>query len=170
MSDERDDRMPTPASRAQAKADAAPPVAAPSIEPPSDDVVRPVGDSVLPGAHRGGFHREMTQPLPIAPPMAVHPDASEATAPDVHWIHPPPALPRSAGWALLLGVLALVLSCFVGWGFPVGGIGVVLAVLAVRRPWESDEKAWWAFGLNAASLVFSAGWLWWAAAQGPLFG
>ena len=47
-----------------------------------------------------------------------------------------------------------VLACFVGWGFPVGVIGVVLAVLALRRPWEKRETAFWGLGLSIAkSLV-----------------
>jgi hypothetical protein len=39
----------------------------------------------------------------------------------------------------------------------------------VRRPWESRSIAVWALCLSALSLVYSAGWLWWASTQGPLF-
>ncbi|MDJ1114527.1 hypothetical protein [Microbacterium dauci] len=155
------------AASAEAPAGAPPVVPAASIEPPSEDVAATSAPPSLPGEHRGGFRREMTQPLPVAPPLLVHPDP--VVDPQVHWIHPPPALPRSAGWALLFGVLALVLACFVGWGFPVGVLGLVLAVVALRRPWERREMAVWALGLSAASLVFSAGWLWWAHTQGALF-
>lgn len=140
-----------------------------AIEPPSDDVARAPVTTALPGEHRGGFQREMTQPLPVAPPLEVHPDPAEASDPQVHWIHPPPTLPRSAGWGLLFGILGLTLSFFVGWGFPVGLIGLVLAILALRRPWERRETAVWALALSVASLVFSAGWLWWAHSQGALF-
>jgi hypothetical protein len=142
-------------------------VPATSIEPPSEDVALAAAAPALPGTHRGGFRREMTQPLPVAPPLLVHPDPD--VDPQVHWIHPPPALPRSAGWALLFAVLGLVLACFVGWGFPVGAVGLVLAVVALRRPWERREMAVWALALSVASLVFSAGWLWWAHTQGALF-
>jgi hypothetical protein len=155
------------AASADAPAGAPPVVPAASIEPPSEDVAATSAPPSLPGEHRGGFRREMTQPLPVAPPLLVHPDP--VVDQQVHWIHPPPALPRSAGWALLFGVLALVLACFVGWGFPVGVLGAVLAVLALRRPWERRETAVWALALNVASLVFSAGWLWWAHTQGALF-
>uniref|UniRef100_UPI003736DA74 hypothetical protein n=1 Tax=Microbacterium sp. TaxID=51671 RepID=UPI003736DA74 len=139
-----------------------------SVEPPSDDVARAPAAPTLPGEHRGGFRREMTQPLPIAPPLEVHPDPSTAE-PSVHWIHPPPTLPRSAGWALLFGILGLILSFFVGWAFPVGLLGAVLAIIALRRPWESRELAVWALALSLVSLVYSAGWLWWAHSQGALF-
>ena len=147
-----------------------------SIEPPSADVARAPATPGLPGEHQGGFRRELTQPLPIAPPLAVHPEPPAATEellnpdPQVHWIHPPPTLPHSAGWALLFGILGLILSFFVGWGFPAGLLGAVLAILAIRRPWENREMAVWALGLNLASLAYSAGWLWWASTQGPLFG
>ncbi|WP_405371770.1 MULTISPECIES: hypothetical protein [unclassified Microbacterium] len=145
-------------------------VVAASVSPPSGDAARAAAPPTMPGAHRGGFQREMTQPLPVAPPLIeVHPDPASAPDPQVHWIHRPPTLPRSGGWAMLFGILALLLSLFVGWGFPVGMIGVVLAILALRRPWERRETAVWALGLSVASLLFSAGWLWWAASQGPLF-
>ncbi|MFI8632446.1 hypothetical protein ACIGEP_07635 [Microbacterium sp. NPDC077663] len=157
-----DERMPPPAAPAADQPAA--------VEPASSDVVLAPTDSVLPGAHRGGFRRELTQPLPVAPPLAVHPDPAEVASPDIRWIPPAPALPRSAGWSLLFGSLALVLACFVGWGFPVGLIGVVLAVLALRRPWEKRETALWGLGLSLGSLVYSAGWLWWAAMQGGLAG
>lgn len=160
-----DERMPPPAAPAADE-----PPAAPAVEAASPDVVLAPTDTALPGAHRGGFRRELTQPLPVAPPLAVHPDPDEAAAPDVRWIPPAPVLPRSAGWSLLFGSLALVLACFVGWGFPVGVIGAVLAVLALRRPWEKRETAFWGLGLSIASLAYSAGWLWWAASQGALSG
>ncbi|MFS0868152.1 hypothetical protein AB3M83_12565 [Microbacterium sp. 179-B 1A2 NHS] len=163
-----------PSPRPGAAADDA--VPATSIEPPSPDVARVPSTPVLPGEHRGGFRRELTQPLPIAPPLEVHPEPGLVTGellnpdPQVHWIHPPPTLPHSAGWSLLAGVLGLILSFFVGWGFPIGLLGAVLAILAIRRPWENREMAVWALTLNLASLVYSAGWLWWASTQGPLFG
>ncbi|AZS44813.1 hypothetical protein E1I21_12365 [Microbacterium oleivorans] len=154
-----DERMPPPAASG----------VVPAVEPASDDVAHPPTDSALPGVHRGGFRRELTQPLPIAPPLAVHPEPDPAVAPEVQWIRRPPALPKSAGWSLLFGTLGLVLACFVGWGFPIGLIGVVLAILALRRPWEKRETAVWGLGLSLASLAYSAGWLWWAASQGALF-
>ncbi|MDT3346214.1 hypothetical protein [Microbacterium aquilitoris] len=162
-----DERMPPPASPSRGPASSA---QGPVVEPPSVDVASAPTDSALPGAHRGGFRRELTQPLPVAPPLAVHPDPAEEASPDVRWIPPAPVLPRSAGWSLLFGALGLVLACFVGWGFPVGMIGVVLAILALRRPWEKRETAYWGLGLSIASLLYSAGWLWWAGTQGALVG
>lgn len=168
-----DERMPRPASPTAGPSPStrlpAPATQGPVIEPASEDVAPAPTDSALPGVHRGGFQRELTQPLPVAPPLAVHPDPDDRVSPDVRWIPQQPTLPRSAGWSLLFGVLGLVLACFVGWGFPVGLIGVALAVLALRRPWERRETALWGLGLSVASLIYSAGWLWWAASQGALF-
>jgi hypothetical protein len=48
--------------------------------------------------------------------------------------------------------------------------GSGLAVVALRRPWESRAVAVWALCLSLLSLAYSAGWLWWASTQGPLFG
>lgn len=71
---------------------------------------------------------------------------------------------------MTFAVLALFVSFFVGWGVLIGLLGVVLAILALRRPWESRALAVWALCLSVLSLVYSAGWLWWASTQGPLFG
>ena len=143
MSDPRDDRMP-------------------GVEPPSDDVARAEPAPPLPGEHRGGFERELTAPVGVFQPVIPGPEV------EVRWAPPEPVLPRSAGWGLLFGILGLVLSLLVGWGFPIGIAGVVLSVLALRRPWERRGLALWGLGLSLLSLVYSAGWLMWAASQGPL--
>ena len=44
------------------------------------------------------------------------------------------------------------------------------AIAALRRPWESRSLAVWALCLSLVSVIYSAGWLWWASTQGPLFG
>lgn len=85
---------------------------------------------------------------------------------DVRWAEDPEILPRSAGWALTFAVLGLVMSFIVGWGFPIGIVGMILAILALRRPWERREVAVWALVLSLLSLVYSAGWLGWAFSQG----
>ncbi|ALJ19117.1 hypothetical protein [Microbacterium sp. No. 7] len=139
----------------------------PRIEPPSPDVVSQAQDAVLPGAHRGGYRRELTGPVDIVVP--VHVDPSDV--PDVRWAPPPaPPPPRSAGWSLMFAVLALLVSLLVGWGFLIGMLAVGLAIAALRRPWERRGIAIWALCLGILSLVYSAGWLWWASTQGPLFG
>ncbi|WP_336630957.1 MULTISPECIES: hypothetical protein [unclassified Microbacterium] len=149
-----------------ASAPAAPPAptspAGPRVDVPSEDIAA-AETSALPGEHRGGFRREMTEPVPIT--------ASVRT--DAEWAAPPPAtaaLPRSAPWALFFGLSALAVSFVVGWGFPIGLVGIGFAIVALRRPWESRQMAVWALCLCLASLVYSAGWLWWASTQGPLFG
>ena len=146
---------------------------------PRPDAV-PSEAAALPGEHRGGFRRPLTDPIDI--PTAVHPSASMSEADgltaaaivpvtaDVRWAPEPPApLPRSAPWALTFAVLGLLVSLFVGWGFLIGLLATGLAVVALRRPWESRGVAVWALCLALLSLVYSAGWLWWAASQGPLF-
>ena len=68
---------------------------------------------------------------------------------------------RSPGWSF---------SLFVGWGFPIGLVGVVSAILALRRPLESRAVAVWALVLGIVSVLYSAGWLLFAASRANLFG
>lgn len=140
------------------------PADAPRIAAPSEDVAT-AQTVALPGEHRGGFRRELTEPVPVT--ASVHTDSGWTPAPGPDAVV---ALPWSAAWALAFGVVGLIVAIFVGWGFPLGLVGVVLAIVALRRPWESRQTAVWALCLSVASLVYSAGWLWWASTQGPLFG
>lgn len=142
----------------------------PRVEAPSDDVA-PAATAALPGEHRGGFQREFTQPVPLATPVvAGEGESSWMPEPEVRWAPPPEVLPRSAPWALTFAVLGLIVSMLVGWAFLIGLVGAVLAIVAIRRPWESRAVAVWALCLSLLSLAYSAGWLWWASTQGPLFG
>ncbi|GAA1645356.1 hypothetical protein [Microbacterium flavum] len=138
-------------------------------EPPPalPDDLAPAASAALPGEHRGGFQREFTEPVPIT--ESVHTDAAH-TGPDVRWAPVPPSMPRSAAWALAFSVAAVLVSLLVGWGFLIGVLGGGLAIAALRRPWESRPVAVWALCLSLLSLLYSAGWLWWASTQGPLFG
>ncbi|MFT4051715.1 MAG: hypothetical protein QM677_05625 [Microbacterium sp.] len=137
--------------------------AAPGLQAPFEDVL--LVDSVpLPGGHRGGFSRELTEPVPIT--TTAHDEVGWAEAAPI--VSPP--MPRSAPWALVFGILGLTASFLVGWAFLIGVVGAVLAIAALRRPWESRAVAVWALCLSVQSLVYSAGWLWWASTQGPLFG
>ena len=141
---------------------AAPLVRPSMIEPTSEDLAD-AATAVLPGEHRGGFQRELTEPVPIA--VTVRPDETWEPAPAEA-----PPLPRSGWWALTFGILGLIVSFLVGWGFLIGLIGAGLAIAALRRPWESRAVAVWALCLSVVSVIYSAGWLWWASTQGPLFG
>ena len=136
----------------------------PRIAPPSDDVAT-AQTVALPGEHRGGFRRELTEPVPITATVRTDQDWIPETGPAVAV-----RLPRSAGGALAFGILGVLVSLVVGWGFLLGLVGAVLAIIALRRPWESRQAAVWALCLSLVSLVYSAGWLWWASTQGPLFG
>lgn len=135
-----------------------------AVDMPSDDVVV-AATSALPGEHRGGFERELTAPVPIM--ESVHTDVEWVPESDPDLALP---LPRSAGWALTFGILGLIVSFLVGWGFLIGVVGAGLAVASLRRPWESRPTAVWALCVSVLSLAYSAGWLWWASTQGPLFG
>lgn len=133
----------------------------PRVEASSEAVAAVAADSALPGEHRGGFHRPMTEPIPITESTHVV---------DVQWAPVAAPLPRSAAWALTFAILGLIVSFLVGWGFLIGLVGAGLAVVALRRPWESRGTSVWALCLSLLSVLYSAGWLWWASTQGPLFG
>jgi len=72
--------------------------------------------------------------------------------------------------AAALSIGGLLASLFVGWAFPLGLVGVVSAILALRRPLESRAVAAWALVLGVVSVLYSAGWLLYAASQANLFG
>lgn len=134
----------------------------PVVEAPSEDVDTASDSSPLPGEHRGGFTRALTEPVPTAEPVQPQPE--------LQWAPTPAPLPRSAPWALTFAVIGLVVSLIVGWGFALGLVAVVLAIIALRRPWESRGVAVWALCLAVLSLVYSAGWLWWAWTRVPIVG
>ncbi|BDV29811.1 hypothetical protein [Microbacterium terricola] len=140
---------------------------APQIEAPSSDV-EPVTDTTrLPGEHRGGFSRLPTGPVDIAlPGFEIPADL------DMDWYAPEPAPLRRgmAAWALGFSIAGLVVSFFVGWGFPIGLAGAVSAIIALRRPLEPRGVAIWALVLGIVSILFSIGWLLWAASRTNLFG
>lgn len=145
----------------------APPPPAGRVEPPSPDVAPVAGETVLPGVHRGGFTRWPTAPIGVTPvvPAPTEPTEYDAASP---WTPPPmPAVRRRylAGWALALGIVALLVSLFVGWGLPIGIVGIVLAAMALQRRSEDRAMAAWALALSIASIVYSAGWLAWAVLQ-----
>ena len=64
-----------------------------------------------------------------------------------------------SAWALGFAIVALVVAMFVGWGFPIGLVAIITAIIALRRPLESRTAAVWALVLGAVSLLYSAGWL-----------
>jgi hypothetical protein len=159
-----------PAPAAAVAAETHPPVVKPAVEPVSPDVDVAAEASPLPGAHRGGFSRLPTAPVDVtvqtapAEPGAEYVPAEWAPADDS-------SLQRGlAGWALGFAIVGLVVSLFVGWGFPIGVAAVVIAIIALRRPLESRAIAVWALVLGAMSLVYSAGWLVYVAQRANLLG
>ncbi|MFH8252079.1 hypothetical protein ACH3VR_17070 [Microbacterium sp. B2969] len=139
-----------------------------TTQPPSPDVAEVSSESVLPGAHRGGFSRLPTAPVEITTQSA--PAEPESEPIDIRWAMPTPEAPRRGvgGWALLFSILGLVVSLFVGWGFPLGIAGIVAGIMALRRPLESRAVAVWAIALGALSILYSAGWLLFAAVASGL--
>ena len=68
----------------------------------------------------------------------------------------------------IIGIAALIVAMFVGWGFPIGLVAIITAIVALRRPLESRMAAVWALVLGAVSLLYSAGWLLFAATRTDL--
>jgi hypothetical protein len=146
-----------------------PPAAAPLVEPPSPDVAAADEASALPGVHRGGYLRLPTAPVTVTQQSApAEPGTDDEDAPPVaQWLVPEPE-PQHRGlaaWALAFSIGGLVVSLFVGWGFPIGLVGVISAILALRRPLESRAVAVWALVIGVMSIVYSAGWLLYAAGR-----
>ena len=75
-----------------------------------------------------------------------------------------------AGWGLGFSIAGLAVSFFVGWGFPIALVGLITGAFALRRPTESRAIAGWALALGITGLVYSAGWLIFAATSANLFG
>lgn len=142
-----------------------------AVEPPSPDVALADEASPLPGVHRGGFRRLPTAPIALTTETAPAEPGTE-DAPLVQWLMPEPdPEPRGiAGWALAFSIMGLVVSLFVGGGFPIGLVGIVSAIIALRRPFESRTVAVWALVLGSVSVLYSAGWLLYAAYTANLIG
>lgn len=173
------ERMPEAAASVPAEgpvaAEAAPapsPSRAPTVSSVSPDIDLAQDASPLPGAHRGGFRRLPTAPVavtvetaPAEPGGEFTPDAADWAATDDSAFHR-----GLAGWALAFAIVGLIVSMFVGWGFPIGLVAVVSAIIALRRPLESRAVAVWAIVLGALSILYSAGWLLYAAMRWGLLG
>lgn len=144
----------------------------PVVAPPSPEVSLAQEASPLPGAHRGGFRRLPTAPVPVTVQSApAEPGTEDEPAPAVWTGAEASGLHRGlAGWALAFAVVGLAVSLFVGWGFPIGIVAVVSAILALRRPLENRGVAVWAIAIGTVSIIYSAGWLLYAAWRANLLG
>ncbi|KAA9108502.1 hypothetical protein F6B43_09990 [Microbacterium rhizomatis] len=152
---------PGPPPRLRRDLSPAPRLDPPLLDSPSADVEAAAQTSVLPGEHRGGFSRLFTAPVGVAEQAHVDPDEQE----EWETVEPPRLYRGIAGWALACSIVALITSLFVGWGFPVGVMGVIAGIVSLRRPVESRAVAIWAVVLGSVSVLYSAGWLVWAAIQ-----
>ncbi|MDQ7878408.1 DUF4190 domain-containing protein [Microbacterium sp. QXD-8] len=191
-----DDETPEPAGAAKPRpADTTVPPDAPAAAPASADVATPADTTVpprpaeptvtsvspdvdiaqdaspLPGAHRGGFQRLPTAPVAVTVETAPAEPGGEFTPDATSWQATDSAFHSGlAGWALAFAVVGLLVSMFVGWGFPIGLVAVVSAIIALRRPLENRAVAIWAIALGTLSILYSAGWLLYTAMRADLFG
>ncbi len=148
------------------------PAPAPRIEktPASPELEVDPGSAVLPGEHQGGFQRLPTAPLDV-PATDAGPDDEPEPLAGAEWTAPAEVHHGGmSGWALGLAVVALGASFFVGWTFPLGIAGAIVAIVALRRPWDSRVVAGWALALSILSVAYSAGWILWLVGQGHVFG
>ncbi|MGU3646560.1 hypothetical protein ACLBXX_16480 [Microbacterium sp. C23T] len=145
--------------------------AGPTVSSVSPDVDLAQDASPLPGAHRGGFQRLPTAPVAVTVETAPAEPGGEFTPDATSWTTSDSAFHRGlAGWSLGFAILGLLVSMFVGWGFPIGLVAVVSAIIALRRPLESRAVAVWAIVLGTLSILYSAGWLLYAAARANIIG
>lgn len=145
--------------------------AGPTVSSVSPDVDLAQDASPLPGVHRGGFQRLPTAPVAVTVETAPAEPGGEFHPDDTSWTATDSAFHRGlAGWALAFAIVGLIVSMFVGWGFPIGLVAVVSAIIALRRPLESRAVAVWAIVLGTLSILYSAGWLLYAAAQAHIIG
>ena len=143
----------------------------PTVIAVSPDVDLAQDASPLPGAHRGGFQRLPTAPVAVTVETAPAEPGGEFHPDDAAWEDADPVFHRGlAGWALAFAIVGLIVAMFVGWGFPIGLVAVVSAIIALRRPLESRAIAVWAIVLGTLSILYSAGWLLYAAAQAHIIG
>jgi len=145
---------------------------APQVEAASPDIDIVAASSMLPGSHRGGFFRLPTAPVAVTVQSAPAEPAGDLTPASAQWLaaDAPQIHKGLAGWALAFAIIGLMVSLFVGWGFPIGLVAVVSAVFALRRPLENRAVAVWAIVIGAVSILYSAGWLLYAALRANLFG
>jgi hypothetical protein len=68
---------------------------------------------------------------------------------------------------LAFAIVGLLVSFLVGWGFLLGVVAIIAGTLALRRG-EPRGIPTWAIALAGLSILYSAGWLLWAAGQGAL--
>lgn len=143
----------------------------PTVSAVTPDIDLAMDASPLPGVHRGGFLRLPTAPVSVTVETAPSEPGGEFTPDDSSWSPADSDAQRGlAGWALGFAIIGLVVSMFVGWGFPIGLVAVVSGIIAVRRPLESRAAAVWAIVLGTLSILYSAGWLLFAVFQANLFG
>jgi hypothetical protein len=143
----------------------APAVAPPALVRPTPDVAAVPAASRIPGAPAPGYGRLPTAPVAM---VAYGPSENDTG----QWPGVEPTAPRAVvgPWALGLAIVALAASLVVGWMLPLGLTAIIVAIVALRRPVERRSVGTWALVLAGASVLYSAGWLLWAAWRAGLVG
>ena len=120
-------------------------------------------------ASRGCRRRRSALTIESAP---AEPGTGDEPEPLVQWLVPEPrgAAPRARRLGARVLDRRAVVSLFVGWGFPIGLVGIVSAILALRRPLESRASRCGRSCSATVSVLYSAGWLLFAASRANLFG
>jgi hypothetical protein len=153
------------ASPAEAPYPAPPVPVVPALVRPSTDVAPVPAASRIPGAPAPGYGRLPTAPVATAAYGPSENDTGEWTA-----VEPVAPRPVVGPWALGLAIVALAASLVVGWMLPLGLVAIIVAIVALRRPVERRGVGVWALVLGAVSVLYSAGWLLWAAWRAGLIG
>lgn len=134
------------------------------VEAPSADVVAPAAETALPGMHRGGFTRPPTAPLDLG---AFDPQGPQVEfVPTTGTVATPVSAVRPANFAALglgFSIVGLIAAIVVGLALPIAVTGAVLGAMSLRRRVESRSLASWAIALGVLGVLYSAGWLAWAA-------
>lgn len=143
-----------------AQADGAPADTAETLEYAEPVLVEPITSEILTSTGPLPGQPNIILPAPSAP-ISLPRELVDDPAPSAVYVDSdPPAVPI-AGFTFIASFLAMVISCFVAWALPLALIVLVMAVIAVRRPFENRSFAWWALVMSALAVIYSTVWLVW---------
>jgi len=124
--------------------------------PPQQQPRNPASPSAPPAGWQGD-HATYLQTVPTAVYQAPS-QGGYAMHQQDHSPAPAVGTGRST-WSLVTGLLGLVISIFVGWGFPLSIAAIVLGFVARRREPQGRGRALTGIVTGFVGLLCSAGWL-----------